>query len=68
MKNGNELVNASINYEFELYRARFTPIVKGTYTGIIKVTQEQGLIATYFSTVDYASPVLIESRHLHTAS
>lgn len=60
--------SASMEYRFQLHEATFDLLEKGQYSGIIRVTQKGGLLATYYQTVDFASPVLLESLHGHAAS
>jgi len=52
---------------FQLYSATFKLLKKGDYTGIITVTQQNGLIATYYETIGFSAPVLLESLHGHLA-
>jgi archaellum component FlaF (FlaF/FlaG flagellin family) len=60
--------DAQVEYLFELYAATFTLFSQGAYSGIITVTQRNGLLATYYNTVDFSSPVLLESLHGHSAA
>lgn len=62
------LVAANMTYEFHLHRAVFSLPLNGSYLGIVKVTQKHGLVATFYETVDYSSPVLLESLHGHSAA
>ena len=62
------LVTASMEYRFQLHEATFSLREQGAYAGIITVTQRGGLLATYYTTVDFASPVLLASLHRHTAA
>lgn len=50
---------ASINYNFELYEASFNLTDAGTYSSVIRLDQEQGLLARYYKTTDFTS--LVES-------
>lgn len=61
-------VLANMTYEFHLHRAVFHLPLKGNYLSIVKVTQKGGLIATFYETVDWSSPVLLESLHVHSAA
>jgi len=47
---------------FGLYQATFSLPLVGSYSGVIRLTQNGGLRATYFRTVDFQSPVYL----LHT--
>jgi hypothetical protein len=59
---------ASMEYLFALHRATFTLLKRGAYSGIVTVTQRQGLLATYYETIGFSAPVLRESLHSFTAS
>jgi len=59
---------ATVEYQFELHAATFTLQKKGDYTGIITVTQRNGLLATYYETIGFSAPVLLESLHGHSAA
>lgn len=60
--------SAGMEYRFQLHEATVRLLGKGSYSGIIKVTQKGGLLATYYATVDFFFPVLRESLHGHAAS
>lgn len=57
-----------MEYLFQLHAATFTLKAQGAYTGIITVTQRRGLIATYYKTIGFSAPVLLESLHWHSAA
>jgi hypothetical protein len=52
-----EKTYASMSYLFSLYEASFALTKTGTYSSIIKLNQKGGLVATYYRTVDFQSPV-----------
>ena len=57
-----------MEYRFQLHEATFTLLTQGVYTGIITVTQKNGLLATYYETIGFSAPVLLESLHFHVAA
>ncbi len=62
------LTYAHVEYRFALYAATFSLLQQGAYSAVVRVTQKGGLLATYYTTVDFASPVLLRSLHGHSAA
>ena len=51
------ITQASIKYLFQLYEAEFALNQAGTYSSIIKLNQQGGLVATYYRTIDFQGAV-----------
>jgi len=51
------LFEAEIDYLFSLYSATFVLTKASDYSGILRLTQQGGLVATYYETTDFQAPV-----------
>lgn len=58
-------MSIATEYQFSLYWARFDISLSGTYSALASLTQRGGLVATYFRTVDFRSPIETVDAHSH---
>jgi len=54
-----------MKYLFGLYEATFSLPLLGSYSGIIRLVQQIGLLATYYRTIDFQAPVYLVSTYDH---
>jgi len=63
--NKDQMVIASMQYLFGLYEATFSLPLVGSYSGIIRLVQQGGLLATYYRTIDFQAPVYLVNTYNH---
>jgi hypothetical protein len=51
------LLEAEVVYEFSLYTVTFTLQTASDYSSIIRLTQQGGLVATYYETTNFQAPI-----------
>lgn len=61
-------LHASITYLFGLYEATFFLTQVGQYSAVIQLLQSGGLVATYYKTIDFQSPVYILNTNDHVGT
>lgn len=63
--NKNQRILSSVEYLFGLYEMTFSLPIIGQYSGILRLLQNGGLIATYYKTIDFQAPVYLKSVYDH---
>lgn len=65
---GELLYEAQIEYLFSLYSATFMLTTASDYSTIVRLTQQGGLVATYYETTDFLAPITDTYSLSHTSA